>query len=67
MVDNAIIHSFPDAPYIARAAVYLRDGSRIRERVVLRDVAACKWFLARILPGIPSRVIIHRGGGEADV
>ena len=37
MVDNAIIHSFPDAPYIARAAVYLRDGSRIREFIPVWD------------------------------
>lgn len=65
MIDNAIIHSFPDVPYIARAAVYLRDGSRIRDRVPLRDVDACRRFLARVFPEIPSRVIIHRGGGES--
>lgn len=65
MIDNAVIHSFPDAPYIAQAAVYLREGSRIRDRVVLRDVAACQWLLARVYPGIPSRVIVHREEGES--
>ena len=65
MIDNAVIHSFPDAHFIARAAVYLREGSRIRDRVALRDVDTCHRFLARVYPGIPSRVIVHREEGES--
>lgn len=60
MIDNAVIHSFPGSTYIVKAAVNLRDGDRIRDRVVLRDVDACRRFLARVFPGIPSRVIVHR-------
>lgn len=65
MIDNSIIHSFPGSPYIVKAAVNLRDGDRIRDRYVLCDVDACRRFLARVYPGIPSRVIVHREGVES--
>lgn len=65
MINNAVIHSFPGSPYIVKAAVNLRDGDRIRDRFVLRDVDACRRFLARVYPGIPSRVIVHREEGES--
>jgi hypothetical protein len=67
MIDNAVIHFYPRSPYIARAAVNIREGERIRGRFILRDVSAARDFLRRVYPAIPSRVIVHTGGGASNV
>ena len=60
MVDNAVLHYFPESPWIVKCAVNVRRGKKIVFRVVLRDVSVGEKWLARVYPGIPSRVIVHK-------
>lgn len=58
-IDNAIIHYYPMLPYIAKADVHLRYGSKIVLKAVLRDDDAAMDFLRRRFPDVPARTITH--------
>ena len=58
-IDNAILHYYPLSPYIAKAEVNLRFGSKIVLRVVLRDdEVAAKWMQDHF-SAVPMRRIVH--------
>lgn len=59
-MDNAIIHVFPNSPYIVKAAVNIRAGNKILFGAVLRDADAARNWLARRFPELPYRVINHK-------
>ena len=57
-VDNAVIHIYPESPYICKACVNIREGKRIRFQLPLKDKAACVRFL-RQYNYMPVKVITH--------
>ena len=58
-IDNAVLHYYQDSPYIVKAAVNLRNGSKIMLRLVLRDNEACEKYLNAHFPDIPRKHITH--------
>lgn len=56
--DNAIVHLYPNSPYIAKCSVNLRRGEKIVLRVVLRDQYAAAQYLSA--HGCPrTKTIVH--------
>ena len=55
--DNAIIHYFPLSPFIAKAQVNLRCGSKILMRVPMKDADAAAVWLFEHFPELPIRTI----------
>jgi hypothetical protein len=58
LYDNAVVHYYPLSPWIAKAEVNVRCGSKIVFRAVLRDLEAAGVFLRRF-PEIPVKTITH--------
>lgn len=58
--DNAVIHYFPHEPYIVKAAVNLRIGSKIVWRSALKDDKAAVAWLEQIAPEVPYKIIVYK-------
>lgn len=58
--DNVIIHYMPNCPLIVKCLVNLRIGSKIKYRVVLKDlVAVNNWLDRSQYKDLPRRTIVH--------
>lgn len=59
--DNVVIHAWPDSPYIVKASASFRTGKKIGWQIAMKDVNAVIAYLDRQFPGMPYRVITHKG------
>ena len=57
--DNAIIHCFPRSPFIVKAQVNVRSGSKVCIQVPMRDEDAAAVWLFEHFPELPIKRIIH--------
>lgn len=61
-LDNIVIHSFPNSPTIVKAAANFRNGRKIRNSLVMKDVESILAYLDRHteFKCLPYRIITHK-------
>ena len=61
--DDAIIHLFPDSPYIVKACLNLRRDRKVWVSIPMKDLSAILSYMARHddISCLPYRIITHRG------
>ena len=57
--DNAIVHFYPNSPYIGKCCLHLRSGNRIVLRLVLRDQYTAYEYLNNVIRLYRHRTIVH--------
>ena len=60
-INNAVAHYYPASPYMAKAALHLRHGSRIVYRIPLCDEQAVKNYLEQRGMSIGVKKVVHHG------
>lgn len=58
-IDNAVLHYYPNSPWIAKVAVNLRQGKKIVLRVLLKDHSAANRYLSANFPNVPVKLVDH--------
>jgi len=59
--DNAIIHLYPNSPYIVKACVSFRCGKKIILANAVKDREVAERWINEVYPGIPVKYINHKG------
>lgn len=62
---NIVIHNYPGSPYVAKAAVNYRNGSKILYSFCLRDVDVARSYVEKHFCDVSVKVITHNINMEA--
>ena len=60
IVNNAVLHIYPDSPCVAKCGVNLRNGRKIVFRSAMKDEVSAAAWIARVFPGTDIKVITHK-------